>query len=200
MTVTAEPQPRSKRDIVAHVEGSPGPAVGLAVEELVPSHLLDGGEIVHFAIKPSPWFVLLLSLRWVGAAVCIACIALSLVATPTYRSYILQGAILFAGAGLGWATLEWVSRLYVLTNRRVMSIRGVVTAEMFDCPLDRIQHTRLSLSPTERVVRVGTIAFHTAGQGDRRAGSWRIIARPLEVHEKLRQAIARAQHRGSNGI
>ena len=66
MTLTLEPQPRSKGGVVAQTEGSTGAAVGLAVKDILPSHLLDGGEEVLFAIKPSPWFVLLVSLRWMA--------------------------------------------------------------------------------------------------------------------------------------
>ena len=187
-----------KRNIVAHAEGSTGTAVRLPVEAMVPSHLLDGGEVVHFAIKPSPWFVLLSSLRWVTAMVLVAGLGMTEVVTPSYRTYVLQMAILFAGARLGWAMLEWVSRLYVLTNRRVMSIRGVFRVEMFECTLDRIQNTGLTLSLSERTVRVGTIAIQTAAAGSGGGtGFWRMVARPLEVHEKLREAIRRALNRGN---
>lgn len=197
MTMICEPPRQSRRNIVAHAEGSSGTAVRMPAEEMVPSHLLDGGEVVHFAIKPSPWFILLVSLRWVAVTVLVAGLAVTDIVTASYRSYLLQLAILLAGARLGWATLDWVSRLYVLTNRRVMSIRGVFKVELFECMLDRIQNTDLSMSLGERLLRVGTIAFHTAASGGNGGtGLWRIVARPLEVHEKLREAINRARNRG----
>lgn len=197
MTLTLEPQPRSKGGVVAHAEGSTGTAVGLAVKDMLPSHLLDGGEEVVFAIKPSAWFVLLVSLRWMAVAIVLASLAGTEVVAPAYRAYVLNVAILVAGARLGWATIEWVSRLYVLTNRRVMSIRGVSSVQMFECTLDRIQNSYLTLSVTERLARVGTVVFQTdAGHGG--TGSWQCVARPLEVEEKVREAIRRMSHRGGN--
>jgi hypothetical protein len=199
VTLTLEPQRRSKGGVVAQAEGPTGTAVGLAVKDILPSHLLDGGEVVVFAIKPSAWFVLLVSLRWMAVAIVLASLAGTEVVAPAYSAYVLNVAILVAGARLGWATIEWVSRLYVLTNRRVMSIRGVSKVEMFACHLDRIQNTYLTLSVTERLARVGTVIFQTdVDQGE--TGSWQCVARPLEVEEKLREAIRRMSHRGGSCV
>ncbi len=174
-------------------ESAPG-AIGLTPEAVVPPHLLDGGEIVHFAIKPAPWFILLVSLRWIVAAGMLACLAWVDVVAPSYRVNALQAAVLIVAGRMGWAAMEWVSRLYVLTNRRVISIRGVAKVEVFECMLDRIQNTHVVLSPPERLVRVGTIAFQTAAAGSTGGtGTWRMVAKPLDVHEQLLAAIQRAR-------
>ncbi len=195
MTATVEHGSRADTYEVAQSEESAPRAVGLTTEGVVPQSLLDGGEIVHFAIKPAPWFILLVSLRWILAAAMIACLAWMDVVAPYYRVFALQAAVLIAVARLGWAALEWVSRLYVLTNRRVMSIRGVTKVEVFECTLDRIQNTYMVLSPPERLARVGTVAFQTAAasSGAGGTGTWRMIAKPLEVHEQLLAAIHRAR-------
>jgi uncharacterized membrane protein YdbT with pleckstrin-like domain len=109
-------------------------------------------------------------------------------------------AVVVAGARLAWAILEWVSRLYVLTNHRVMRIRGVFYVELFECALSRLQNTYATFSPLERLSRTGTITFQTAAGGPGGTASWRIVSRPLEVHEKLREAIRREQNRGKNGL
>ncbi len=204
MSTLLEPPARHRHRLVANAQGRVPGAVGLAVEEVVPAHLLDGGEVVHFAIKPSPWFVLLVSLRWVGAGIVIALLAgTELLPIPSgYRWYLYQLGFWVAAARLAWGLLEWVSRLYVLTNRRVMRIRGVFNVEMFECSLDRIQNTYLTLTIPERLARVGTVSFETAGGRSSATGAaaWRIVARPLEVHEKLRDAIHRARNRGDDGL
>ncbi|MBN2559805.1 MAG: PH domain-containing protein [Phycisphaerae bacterium] len=183
-------------------EGPSGGVVGLAVPEVVPAHLLDGGEVVHFAIKPSPWFVLLVSLKWVALGIALVLLAGGEFVPPSSRWYVYQVAMWLTGARLAWATLEWVSRLYVLTNRRVIRIRGVFNVDLYECALDRIQSTSATLALPERCLRVGTITFQTAGGGGGLAGaaSWRIVSRPLEIHEQLREAIRRAQNRGANGL
>ena len=45
--------------------GASGEAID--AQSLVPAHLLDGGEIVIFAIKPSMWFIVYVAFRWVAA-------------------------------------------------------------------------------------------------------------------------------------
>lgn len=200
MTVVAEPEKRGT-GLAAHAEGPTSGAVGLHVRDMVPAHLLDGGEIVHFAIKPSPWFVLLVSLRWLAVAALLVVLAGWEWFPSGYRWYAYQLATAVAGARLAWAILEWVSRLYVLTNRRVMRIRGVFNVELFECSLGRLQNTYATFSLLERITRVGTITFQTAAAGGPGGtASWRIVSRPLEVHEKLREAIRRDANRGNNGV
>ncbi len=204
MTVALEEPPKKRPSLVANAQGRAGDALGLAVEQVVPAHLLDGDEEVHFAIKPSPWFVLFVSLRWVLTGFLIMLLAASgaLSIPSPYRWYLYQLGFGLAGVRLAWAMLEWVSRLYILTNRRVMRIRGVFNVEVFECPLDRIQNTELRLTPLERLTRIGTVMFQTAGgaPGARGGASWRMVSRPLEVHEKLREAIHRARNRGNHGL
>lgn len=185
--------------VVAQSDG--GGAVLAPMEDVVPAHLLDGGEVVHFAIKPSLWFIPIDSLRWLAFSLLLIPAAnLSWLGDQAW--YLYHAAFWLSAIRLGWATLQWVSRLYVLTNRRVLRLRGVFNVELFECPLQRIQNSWLTISLVERLTRVGTITLQTAGGAGATAGaaSWRLISRPLEVHEQLRAAINRAQNRGSNGL
>ncbi len=202
MTAPVQPEERMGGGRAAQAE-SPGTGViKLPVSELVPAHLLDGGEVVHFALKPSPWFVVLVSLRWLLVAIVLVLVSIQDFFPQRYCGSMCQVAAGVAGVRLAWAILEWVSRLYVLTNRRVMRIRGVFNVELFECALDRLQNTYCTFSLPERLTRVGTITLQTAAAGGGPGGtaSWRIVSRPLEVHEQLRDAIRRAQNRGSNGL
>ncbi|MEE8170561.1 MAG: PH domain-containing protein [Phycisphaerae bacterium] len=194
---------RSSRDralAVSQVEapGAPSEALSLPAEALVPRHLLDGGECILLAIKPSLWFIPLTSAPWLAAAALLALLATAGVAAP-YRWYLSNAAVALAALRLTWATAEWVSRCYVLTNRRIMRIRGFLRVDVFECPLMRIQHTELNLSLGERITRTGSIHIATAGYGSGQT-SWRTVPRPLEIHERLRSAIGRAQSRGENGV
>ncbi len=192
-----DPPDRRHREAAAQAEGHGGAAIGLPAREIVPAHLLDGGEIVHFAIKPSPWYVVLVSLRWMATGVLLAILGSAEFVPVGYRWYLYQAAVWVVAARLVWATLEWVSRLYVLTNRRVMRLRGVFTVDFFECSLERIQNTGIVLTLPERLVRAGSISFQTAsGQ----SASWRTVPRPLELHEQLLKAIQKAQNRGNHGV
>jgi len=171
-----------------------------AVEELLPANLLDGGEIVILAVKPSLWFVVFTSIRWLAAM-----IAVILLAgwwghqIPFVKPHmVVQAAAALGAARVGFALLQWVARLYVLTNRRVLRLMGILNIDLFECPLTKIQNTYLTLAWYERLTGLGTISFATAGTGGIEA-SWAHINRPLEVHERVRSAIHRAQRPG-NGI
>jgi hypothetical protein len=88
------------------------------------------------------------------------------------------------------ALLQWVSRVYVLTNRRIMRIRGVFRASVFACPLVKVINTGVTTGPHERLTRLGSIWFNTGS--DPSAGTWHHVARPEEVHAQVRRAIERA--------
>jgi len=186
------------KSMVAQSEGASTGAVRFAFGEMVPAHLLDGGEIVHFSIRPSGWFILIESIRWCFFAGLLAAMAFVGVIDANYFDETVKLAILLMGTRLLWASLEWASRMYVLTNRRVMSIHGVFRAELFECALDRIQSTLLTATPLEKMARVGTVSFRpTQAEGVLGgAHSWQTVARPQEIHDKLRQAIERAREFG----
>ncbi len=194
MTVLHDPPDAPDRRVTAQLEGPQGGVIAMPVEHIVPAHLLDGGEIVILAIKPSLWFVPLTSARWILLGIGLLLAANISWVSPHVAGYLRMAGYLGVAGRLGWAMLQWVSRLYVLTNRRVMRLRGVFNVELFQCELTRVQSLVLSASLPERLARSGTILIQTAGALGSVGGSaaWRIIPRPLEVHQKLNDAIRRA--------
>lgn len=195
-TITLEPPAG-----VAQVNAESDAVSGYAPEALVPGQLLDGGEIVILAIKPSLWFIVFNSFR--AVAVLAVVVAALLWFSPPWPwlapKLVVQTAIGLALLRVVIASLQWVSRLYVLTNRRLMRIRGILNVDLFECQLARIQNTFMRFNWYERVVRLGTIDITTAGTGLVEA-RWENVPRPLEVHEELRKAINAAKHSGRNGL
>ena len=172
----------------------------ITAADLLPAHLLGGDEIVILAIKPSLWFVVFKSARWLVAMGVVIALAgwLGRAFPHLSAALIVQGAIVVAAVRTGFAVLQWVSRLYVLTNLRIMRLKGILNIDLFECPLTKIQNTYLTLSWYERLTGLGTISFATAGTGGIEA-SWTHVNDPLELHERVRSAIHRAQ-RPNNGI
>ena len=180
---------------------SADPAAALFPPVAVPARLIQPGELVVLAIKPSLCFIPLVSLPifTLAAAVLVLAyllerLAPSLLPLRTVLALCLTGCL----ARLLVAVLQWVARLYVLTDRRVMRVKGVLDIDIFECPLSRIQNTFLSLTLSERVCAVGTLFFATAGTAGVEA-AWLMIARPREVHEIVIRHIQRAQHGSSAG-
>ncbi len=169
---------------------------------VVPAHLVEEGEQIIFAIKPSIWFIVFYSAKVVVLVMAILVAVLNALKyfpdASGWRAYAIQIAAAIIFLQLVVAVLEWVSRLYVLTDRRVIRIKGVFNIDVFEAPLVKIQNTYLTFALHERVVAIGTILFATAGT----AGidvSWQNINQPLEIHERLRAAIREAHRRWPSG-
>ena len=80
--------------------------------------------------------------------------------------------------------------MYVLTDRRVIRIKGVLRVQVFETPLKQIQHTNVFFSVRERLFGLGTLTFATAGTAVIEA-MWVMVARPLEIHRKVIQTMQR---------
>ena len=167
-----------------------------SIDELLPSDLLSDDETVLFALKPSLWTVLFLSFRTVVIAGAIAVVTLlvgPMLQLGRFNTYILQGCAAAVVGRVGFALLQWLSRTYVLTDRRVIRVRGVFTIDIFQCQLTRIQNTFLVLTLAQRIFNLGNVELTTAGTGHVEA-VWRDCRDPLKVHHRLLQAINRASN------
>ena len=178
------------------IEARAEPTVAYAGQEAVPAHLLDGGEVVILAIKPSPWFVLIRSLRWlVGLAVLALVIQRFPQATRGFPAA-NQVVMVVAIAVLALGALKWVSRLYVLTNRRIMRFRGVLKVEIFHTPLENLTGATLSIAPYERLLRIGTVYFDGPDLPSP-STRWVHLARADEVHRTITETLRRAHNSGA---
>jgi len=187
--------------------GSANPPAPVAtLTGVVPAHLLDEGEAVILAIKPSLWFILFASAKVflvVAAVVFLAWrweyVYRDLFSFLSFRT-IYQIAAVVVAVQLAVSFVVWLSRLYVLTNRRVIRIKGVFNIDIFEAPLARIQNTYLTLAVYERPVGLGSIHFATAGTAAIEA-TWQNISQPLDVHEMIRRAMRNARGPSSeNGL
>jgi len=161
------------------------------IDELLPSDLISEDERVIFAIKPSLWTIVFLSFRTVVIASAVTAATLLLgpmIQLGRLTTYIVEACgVVFLGR-IGFALLQWVSRSYVLTDRRVIRIRGVFTIDIFQCALVKIQNTFLVLTLPQRVLGLGNIEFTTAGTGAVEA-VWRHLKNPLKIHQRLIDAM-----------
>ena len=179
--------------------GTPAGQPAVSVEQtLVPEGLLDGSELVLLAVKPSLWFIVLRSGSWLiwcatlGTAIWWLSVRDYNPAACKVAAQVVAGAAILR---VVVAMFQWAVRLYVLTNKRVMRIKGVLHVDVFECALTKIQNTFQTFSLPERVVRIGSIHLLTAGTGSVEA-VWQHTANPIEVHKQLREAITRAGRAG----
>jgi hypothetical protein len=160
---------------------------------LLPADLLQPGEIVILFLKPSPWYILLAPLGSLAATTIL--VLLAIVISDRFNLRISQRDLVLLGIGLVgvrlfWQFLEWLSRIYVLTDRRIIRVKGVLRVQVFETPLKQVQHTYALFSIRERLFGLGTMAFTTAGTAFIEA-TWEMVARPLQVHKQIVQTLNR---------
>lgn len=160
---------------------------------MLPTELLQPGEVIILLLKPSAWFILLAPLRALTGIVVLAMaadLANSYLGLGMSRQNTLLAALTLLLLRVFWQFLEWLSRVYVLTDRRIITVAGVVRVRVFETPLQKLQHTNMLLSLRERLFGLGTIAFATAGTAVAET-CWLMLSSPLEVHQKIVQTISR---------
>ncbi len=159
------------------------------------SMLISDEEIVILHLRPSILYIPLTSLGSIFAIVFFGLLLayLSRINLPyaNWSEYnVALLTLLLIGARLLWQTADWWSRTYVLTDRRVIATWGVFRRCNFQASLRHIQHIAVVQSIRERIFKLGTIAFATAGSDSYDAG-WLILSKPYEVHRKIVDTIDR---------
>jgi uncharacterized membrane protein YdbT with pleckstrin-like domain len=189
--IPEDPTPHS--GTLANADTNAAGPTAAAVASMLPAELLQPGEIIVLLLKPSLWFIVLGCLRDL-AIIAVAAMALHFAAgfpwVPLHRSDVMLLSFGLVAVRLFWQFLEWLSRVYVLTDRRVVRVKGVIRVEVFEASLKQVQHTQSLFLLRERLFGLGTITFATAGTGIDEV-HWVMINRPLEIHQVVVQTLNR---------
>lgn len=173
------------------VVGSPtATPLATPLATLLSRHVIRDGELILLILKPSRWYIALSSMRFT-AVVLILLIGMHLRAQSHMSAYIEAGVFCIAGR-LMWGSLNWVGRLYILTDQRIVRLSGVFNIEIFDCTLRKVARTRLVPTFRERLLRLGSIEILPTDES-RPCGVWQTIPRPTLVNEEINAAIRRAK-------
>ena len=81
--------------------------------------------------------------------------------------YIVYVGLLLALVGLGWIGiiyLSWRSQEYVITNRRVLKVEGLLDKKAGDSSLDKINDAVLSQGLLARLLKYGDLEILTANE------------------------------------
>ena len=179
----------------AGASGAIAPAArATSLGTLLGSHVLRDGELVLLILKPSLWFIAFNSIAF-ALIVAATAAALALIDHRMHDNFYFESALFVITGRVMWSVLEWMGRLYILTDQRVLRITGIFSVDIFDCPLRKVVRARMVSTARERLVGVGSIEIIPADEAVPSA-IWQTIAKPKEVLEKLRAAIARAKQSG----
>lgn len=175
------------------------PAVATPLAALLAGHVLRDGEVIILLLRPSMWYILLsgyLVNLPVVAGMLLAC---TIADSPRVKvaPFLAAGAFILGGRIL-WSVLQWMNKLYILTDLRIVALSGVFNVEINDCALRKVAHTDVLRPPSERILRLGTIEI-VPHEDCSPPWHWQTIARPLEVHQQIVATIAKAKHAPGNG-
>ncbi|GGK30428.1 hypothetical protein GCM10010124_24030 [Pilimelia terevasa] len=65
---------------------------------------------------------------------------------------------------VGWEVADWFCDRFILTNKRVMVVSGIVTRKVAMMPLARVTDMKFEQSPLGRLLNYGTFVLESAGQ------------------------------------
>jgi uncharacterized membrane protein YdbT with pleckstrin-like domain len=157
--------------------------------------LLGSNEKIILADRQH-WLVLLEEIASelaLSVAIIILSIGLAVVAGPLA---LLGLAVLLAPiASLTRDYLKWSNRLYVITNRRVIQISGVLNKDVVDSSLEKVNDVMLDQSFLGRIFGYGDIEVLTASELG--VNKIRRIANPIQY--KIALVNAKAQLEGTAG-
>ena len=157
------------------------------------SEMLGEGETIIFASRRHGFILFahmlleLILLILVGAAVVVG-----MRIWPQNAQYVTIGAAILAGIVLLSALgdyLRWRNDQFVVTDRRVLQLRGVINKNVLDSSLEKINDVQLQQSLFGRMFDYGTIDILTASE--EAINRMDNIANPLEFKRAMQDARAR---------
>ncbi len=157
--------------------------------------LLSTGERVMHREKQH-WFVFVWGAKWAVMAVILALLLLVLrqslsaqqqgEAIGTIMGW-AAAALVLGGLGvLGWHILRYLNQEYVLTNRRVVQVAGVLNKTSTDSSLEKINDARLSQSVFGRIFGFGDLDILTAAEAG--VERFRMIRNPIGFKKAMLDA------------
>jgi uncharacterized membrane protein YdbT with pleckstrin-like domain len=145
---------------------------------------LHPGEVIVFEGHPSWRAVLSFYISgFIGAIVIAVIVALlASAALGVAVGVVLIALVVLVGLIKRWATD------YMVSNQRLYIRRGILSKHVQQTRVDRVQNVNTNQSIVQRMLRVGTVDFDTAGTDD---SDFRFvgIASPVRVAEAVDRAL-----------
>jgi uncharacterized membrane protein YdbT with pleckstrin-like domain len=144
---------------------------------------LSQGEHVLFEGHPSWRSTLGYYIKGLAAVAAVAAVAAlaSLIAEDGVKAgWVVTAAVVAFALVLVAGYLKRIATTYTITNRRLHIKRGIVARRTQEARLDRVQNVNTDQSALERIIKVGTVDFDTAG-GDDHDFKFAGVADPSEV-------------------
>jgi uncharacterized membrane protein YdbT with pleckstrin-like domain len=152
--------------------------------------LLSTGERIAHREKQH-WFVFVWGARYTLLAILIAgigAIVQTNLSSPWRDILGWAAAILFVGGLLllGWTILRYINQEYVLTNRRVIQVEGVLNKKVTDSSLEKVNDVVLTQSVFGRMFGFGDLEVLTASESG--ISKFRMLVEPVKFKREMLDA------------
>jgi hypothetical protein len=95
-------------------------------------------------------------------------------------------ALVFAAVGLVWSTIQWRTQEYLLTDRRVMHVKGVINKQSTDSSLENVTDASIQVPWLGRIMGFGDLEFMTAAESG--LEELRTVKSPIEFKKAFMEA------------
>ena len=157
--------------------------------------LLSTGERIAHREKQH-WFVFIWGAKWAVIALIVAILLFLLRETPPVQDqaegirsgigWVGAAIVIGALAFLIWHILRYLNQEYVLTNRRVIQVAGVLNKTSMDSSLEKINDARLEQSVFGRMFGFGDLEILTAA--DTGVDRFHMIRNPIGFKKAMLDA------------
>lgn len=172
---------------------------GENVEDASWLHLTDG-EKVRWTGRPSRFTIAIsmvggFVLALLGVALSVWLVHVASFVDPSWLGYV---PLVLTVVGLGRAGLvylDWLRLLYVITDEEIYVKHGLVSRDVTQVRLDRVQNTAFEQSVFERLLGYGDVRIYTAGTSTEDL-TFRNVPNPDGVKNALTELLS--DHAGTN--
>jgi hypothetical protein len=95
-------------------------------------------------------------------------------------------ALAFAAIGLVWSTIQWQTQEYLLTDRRIIHVHGVINKQSTDSSLENVTDASIRVPWLGRILGFGDLEFMTAAEAG--LDELRTIKSPVEFKKQFMEA------------
>lgn len=165
-----------------------------------------GNEAMIWEGHPTWRAMLSFHIKWFAATLVLFGLLVLLREIGVGLSYAVIVTILFVGLAVTIA-IGWMERFftqYTITTKRLNIRSGILSKTESSTNVDRIQNITVKQSPVDRIMKVGSIDFDTAGDNAADRFSFIGVNHPQELREQIMHARddekAVAAHDGQGGL
>ncbi len=174
-----------KKAAPERAQATPGAAV-LGAALALPETLLEGGETILRVLKPSPLSIPLSALPLLALIAGVLAFSDRLLPTLAPGDRIL-GALGLSCVVLTWHLLGWLGKTFILTDRRVLRLHGVLRpGQIQQLRLKEIHEVAPHRHLLQQVSGLGSVRLSGVGVLE-----WEDVAKPLEVAREVTEAVRR---------